>query len=67
MQCEDSDDVVDLDCDFTVIIDKEKYDNLHTESFKLSNAEIAGNCLTVTVSASGCDGNTWEYQLVDIH
>lgn len=56
---------VDEPCGLVAIIDKTKYDSLESGSFKLSNAEIIEDSLTVTVNASGCDGNSWKYCLVD--
>lgn len=57
--------VVDGPCDFVTIIDKTKYDSLESASFKLENIQIIEDCLTLTVRASGCDGNSWAYHLVD--
>lgn len=64
--CEEEDyDAVDEPCDFVTVVDKTKYNNLETASFKLSHAKIIEDCLMLTVSASGCDGNTWAFNLVD--
>ena len=65
-QCEDeNDDLLPSDCDFTTVIDKSEYDNLESANFTFGNVEIIGDCLTINVGASGCDGNTWQYMLVD--
>ncbi|WP_418602788.1 hypothetical protein [Hwangdonia sp.] len=65
-QCEDeNDDLYNGACDFVTIVDKSEYDNLESANFKLSNAEITGDCLTVTVSASGCSTDNWGFNLVD--
>ncbi|MFD1615234.1 hypothetical protein [Gelatiniphilus marinus] len=65
MQCEDNNDIVNLDCDLPVVIDKEKYDNLVSDNFTFISAEIIGDCISIAIAASGCDGDSWEYQLVD--
>lgn len=65
-QCEDeNDDFFIGECDFTTIIDKSEYDNLETANFTFENVEIIGDCLTIKFGASGCDGNTWAYNLID--
>ncbi|NMH89808.1 hypothetical protein [Flavivirga algicola] len=67
MQCND-DDGIDPSlfvCDQAVVVDKEVYDNLDSAHFTLVNAEISNNCLTIEISASGCDGNSWEFNLID--
>ncbi|MFD1162857.1 hypothetical protein [Hwangdonia seohaensis] len=65
MQCEENDDIVDLDCDFAVAIDKEKYDGLETASFKIISAEIIDDCLVIKIGASGCSTDNWSFNLVD--
>lgn len=65
--CEDLDepDVSDNLCDYQVIIDEDLYGNLESSSFEFVNAEIIDDCLNIELGASGCDGATWEFKLVD--
>lgn len=65
MQCEDNDDVIDAECDFVATVNKALYDNLETASFQITSAEIINDCLEIKIGASGCDGNSWEFNLVD--
>ncbi|TBN02732.1 hypothetical protein EYD45_11445 [Hyunsoonleella flava] len=66
-QCDEDEVVVDFDnlCDDTVIIDEGLYNNLISDSFLLSKVEIIDDCLNIELGASGCDGSTWEFRLVD--
>ncbi|MCF7559049.1 hypothetical protein L3X39_00245 [Sabulilitoribacter multivorans] len=65
MQCDDdSDDYLGV-CDQTTVIDESLYDSLESNNFTILGAEIQNNCLTIEFGASGCDGNSWTYQLVD--
>ncbi len=63
-QC-DEDDIAVLECDQQVIIDEDYYNNLESENFSFINVEVQQDCLSINLSASGCDGNSWEYKLVD--
>ncbi|WP_299549115.1 hypothetical protein [Seonamhaeicola sp.] len=64
-QCEDDDVVGDLICDLSTIVSASEYNNLNSDNFAFIDAEIDGDCLAITIGASGCDGNTWEFSLVD--
>lgn len=52
-------------CDQTTLVNKTLYNNLVSANFTIVNAEIADDCLTIEISASGCDGNSWGFKLVD--
>lgn len=52
-------------CGQTTIVNEEIYNNLVSANFMFVNAEIADDCLTIEISASGCDGNSWKFKLVD--
>ncbi len=65
MQCDDDERPSIFVCDQATIVDKEAYDNLDSAHFTFVNAEISDNCLTIEISASGCDGNSWEFNLMD--
>ncbi|WP_303318497.1 hypothetical protein Q4Q34_04090 [Flavivirga abyssicola] len=67
IQCKEDDDIkptIDI-CDQKTVINKNIYNNLVSADFNLVSAEITNNCLTIEISASGCDGNSWEFNLVD--
>lgn len=52
-------------CDFPSLIDPLLYNSLESSPFILISAEIIEDCLMVELSASGCDGSSWAYRLVD--
>ncbi|GAA4893280.1 hypothetical protein GCM10023311_17220 [Flaviramulus aquimarinus] len=67
MQCEDD---INIDspnqiCDETILVDQDLYDSLTASDFTFINAKIIDDCLTIEIGASGCDGNTWGFNLVD--
>lgn len=65
--CEDVDEPIidDNFCDYKTIINADLYKDLQSAQFEFVNAEIIDDCLTIEIGASGCDGNTWEFKLVD--
>ena len=59
----DNDD--DIICEFTTIIDSEAYVNAPSSLLTINSLEINDDCLKINFSAGGCNGNTWEVQLID--
>ena len=67
MTCETDDDI-DLSsdiCDQITVVSKTQYDNLDSNNFTFGNIENIGDCLHIEISASGCSGNSWRFNLVD--
>lgn len=65
MQCNDDDDNQSIAiCDDITTIDNDLYQNAPTAFYTFTNVEIIDNCLFITVSASGCSGNSWELKLI---
>ncbi len=64
-QCDDDDEVESNCAGQGVVVDSGFFESSESDGFELINAEITGNCLTVDISSSGCDGNTWSLVLVD--
>lgn len=52
-------------CDQEAIVDMQKYDKEPSDEVHINSATIVDDCLTVNISASGCDGNSWTAQLYD--
>jgi len=52
-------------CDFDTTISANLYANAPSDPVAISDIEISGDCLKITFSASGCDGNTWTVKLID--
>ncbi|ULC59219.1 hypothetical protein MBM09_15095 [Flaviramulus sp. BrNp1-15] len=65
MQCEDDiDDSIEI-CDQTTVISESFYNDMVSANFTIIDADISENCLIIKIGASGCDGNSWEFNLVD--
>ncbi|GAK92286.1 hypothetical protein JCM19298_2774 [Nonlabens ulvanivorans] len=47
-----------------VIIDASRYGNLN-ENVSITGLSLSGDCLTIIISGSGCDGSSWTLDLVD--
>ncbi|KJD37166.1 hypothetical protein PW52_01545 [Tamlana sedimentorum] len=66
MTCDDAmNDDDSENCDKTAVLDAEMYANLETDFFTMSNVKITDDCLSFSFSASGCSGDSWEFNLVD--
>ncbi len=55
----------DTPCGPAVIINNEAYNGTETNPNIIKNVTLSGNCLTVTVTASGCSGESWVVKLID--
>ncbi|MDG5492759.1 hypothetical protein [Psychroserpens sp. SPM9] len=64
-QCDEDDGPVEFFCDQIVVVDNGFYESAETDTYTPVNAIMDGGCLTVLISASGCDGSTWSMVLVD--
>lgn len=62
--CNNDDDANASDCDFDTIIDLNLFEVPSPSFYTILNAEIDDDCLEITFGASGCDGESWEVQLV---
>ena len=65
--CEDVDEpnIDDSFCDYETVVNANLYSDLQSAPFEFVSAEIIGDCLAIEIGASGCDGDTWEFKLVD--
>jgi hypothetical protein len=52
-------------CDYNVMVDEALYKNGTSSQFTLSDVKIVEDCLTLTVTSSGCSGDSWKFKLVD--
>ena len=64
MQCDEDDVPVTLNCS-EVLIDNNTYETAESDNYTIGNVFFNGNCITIDVSASGCDGSTWVFTLID--
>lgn len=63
-QC-DSEDLDVAYCGQSVVIDTDFFDSAVSDSYELLSVNLSDDCLTIEVSASGCDGESWSMVLVD--
>ena len=52
-------------CDESVIISKTAFDQAPDDPLTILDLSLDGDCLRITFGASGCDGESWEVQLID--
>lgn len=62
--CAKSDDTQYANTEDIVKIDHNAYGTAKT-NYTINSAKIIGNTLEVTLSSSGCDGDTWKATLID--
>ncbi|MGB8375579.1 MAG: hypothetical protein WCE57_09690 [Salegentibacter sp.] len=53
-------------CDKCIIINKDLYNQTNTDHYTIQHITINQDCLEVEFSSSGCDGNSWNIELVDL-
>lgn len=47
-----------------MLIDNTQYQSITDDVF-ITDLQLSGDCLTVTISGSGCDASTWELNIID--
>ena len=52
-------------CDRIIQSNEAIFTDITTDAVQITNAVITDDCLELEISASGCDGSTWEVELVD--
>ncbi len=57
--------VTSANCDQSVLIDEDAYENAPDDAFTLNAMSISGDCLSLNFTASGCDGSNWIVKLID--
>lgn len=65
--CNDDDDDVPFEsaCDKFTTINHEKFKNVNPENYTIVSAKIDSDCLEIVLSSGGCDGNSWNVELID--
>lgn len=54
------------DCDKCIIINRDLYNQTNTNSYTIQNITINQDCLEIEFGSSGCDGNSWKIDLIDL-
>ncbi|MGY5849549.1 hypothetical protein [Salegentibacter sp. F14] len=53
-------------CEKCIIIDNALYHQTSTDNYTIQNVSINQDCLEIQFGSSGCDGNSWEIDLIDL-
>jgi len=53
-------------CDKCIIINNDLYNLTNTDNYTIQNITVNQDCLEIKFGSSGCDGNSWEIDLVDL-
>jgi len=53
-------------CDRCVIINRDLYNQTNTNNFTIQTIKVNQDCLEIEFGSSGCDGNSWVIDLVDL-
>lgn len=48
---------------YALTVDDEAFLQVETENYSITHVVLNENCLEITISSSGCSGNTWEENL----
>lgn len=63
MQCNDDESVVVQPCGIDIILDNSAFNA--AESHAIEGVIINNDCITITISDSGCDSSNWVMTLID--
>ena len=55
----------DSDCERVAEVSERRWRGAGLEGYVIEDAVIRGDCLQITLAASGCDGGSWRIALVD--
>lgn len=53
-------------CDKTAVEDAVKFNQISTDNYTVTNVVLNGDCLEITIGASGCDPNNWGMNLIGV-
>ena len=48
-----------------VHVSADDYQNSPDDELEVIDVQLEGDCLLITFSAGGCDGNSWKFKLID--
>ncbi|GAA4275131.1 hypothetical protein GCM10022258_44270 [Aquimarina gracilis] len=60
-----NDDDVNTNCDQLVEVSGEQFKNAPNDQHFINSVAINGDCLNISFSSGGCDGDSWEIKLID--
>jgi hypothetical protein len=50
-----------------VIVNEQVFNAIPTNNYSISNVVLTGNCLTITISSSGCSADSWIMKLFSVN
>ncbi|MBW1297343.1 hypothetical protein [Aquimarina litoralis] len=67
LSCSNDDDnnVTPTNCDLITLISASEFADGPSDAVTISSLTITDNCLKINFGASGCDGDTWQLNLID--
>ena len=64
MLCCPQPNISNTNCALEIVVNEVAYNQLQSASYTITNAQITGNCLSITISTSGCNPDNWIMNLV---
>jgi len=62
----DDDDSTSGNCDQNTLISSELFESAPSDLVTINSLEISEDCLIINFGASGCDGMSWQLELIDL-
>jgi len=64
-QCDEDDDFTNiLVCSEFVIVDDDIFNEDASDAFVIESVIVEEDCIIIMISASGCDSNSWDFDLI---
>ncbi len=64
---DDSNQEVSLCEENALVLSQEDFNSIESDYFTISNIQLSGNCLELTIIASGCNSDTWELDMYSVN
>jgi hypothetical protein len=66
ISCSDDDKkTIDSNCDKQAqVVSDTNFQDIITANYMITNVVLNGDCLSITISSSGCSGETWDVELI---
>lgn len=63
--CTNDDDSNEAQCDEETLVNASLFETAPADPLLITELDIQGDCLSITFNTGGCDGSTWQTQLID--
>lgn len=64
ISCQENNNNIDINNE-SVIVNNALFYETSTDNYTITNVTLEGDLLTIKISSSGCDGNSWKAVLID--